>query len=440
MNKSNHNKPTYVVGYTFTNNQGFNATVIEYKGRKNIDIQFEDGCIVRKTTGSYIAKGFPLHPTYGKVKVGDTFACKCGDTVEVLEYVSSTKIKVKWLSDGCEKWTSSETLKLGINKNPNSFYAKGDIVQTNNFGQVEVMEYRSATDIIVKFEDGKLKSTSANSLSKGNVRPPDAFKDRNGSVFTTNSGWSCTVIKYASASHVEVVWQDGSESVERWCNLKNGTVKPLLQPSVAGVGFVGEGRFVNSTYKFLPEGKEYIHPRIYAYWQRMINRCYNEKEQMKPSSKAYIDCSVDESWKNMQNFAEWAYKKKQTWLKEGEFIWELDKDCLIKGNRIYSESTCTFLPPEINIVLADSPRPKGLPRGVNYIKPATSGAKEGYIARCHIQGERKYLGYYDDEMRTSRVYKKFKEAYIKELAEKYKDNLEIEAYNALINLTIDPYD
>lgn len=43
--KPNHNQPTYIVGYKFINKQGLDATVIAYRGRKDIDIQFED-CLV----------------------------------------------------------------------------------------------------------------------------------------------------------------------------------------------------------------------------------------------------------------------------------------------------------------------------------------------------------------------------------------------------------
>lgn len=40
--KPNHNPPTYTVGYKFINKQGLGATVCNYRGRKDIDIQFEE--------------------------------------------------------------------------------------------------------------------------------------------------------------------------------------------------------------------------------------------------------------------------------------------------------------------------------------------------------------------------------------------------------------
>ena len=432
-------KPTYVVGYEFTNKQGFKAVVIAYRGRKDIDVQFEDGAIVERTTGSYIAKGFPLHPTFGKVLVGDRFPCKCGDTVEVVEVVSSSKIRAKWLSDGAEKWTSADTLRLGVNRHPNNWrLSEGQQFQTNNHGTVTVVEFNSATDVVVKFEDGELKKTTSNALHKGVVRPDGFFKSRVGYKFVTNSGWSGEVVEYHNVHDVIVRWQDGSESSECWSDIAAKAIKPLFQPSVSGVGFVGQGRFVPKSYK-LAGDKEYADARIFAYWQRMITRCYNEKEQSKPSGRAYIGCSVREDWHNFQNFAEWAYKKPQAWFMEGDKIWELDKDSLVEGNKVYRADRCTFLPPELNTFFSDSTWSKDCPRGVNYIKPASTNSKEGWIARCNMNGERKYLGYFNDPMTAFYKYKDVKESYAEVLAEKYKGRIEDDVYLRLRNFKVHPY-
>ena len=141
----------------------------------------------------------------------------------------------------------------------------------------------------------------------------------------------------------------------------------------------------------------------------------------------------------MQNFVEWATSKPQSTYYAGDVIWELDKDLLVDGNRVYSQDFCTFLPPDINIFLSDRDWSEKCPRGVNYIKPATSGAKEGWIARCHINGKREYLGYYDDPMLAFYRYKDVKESYAKTLAERYKDTLERDAYLKLKEYVVSPY-
>ena len=38
---------------------------------------------------------------------------------------------------------------------------------------------------------------------------------------------------------------------------------------------------------------------------------------------------------------------------------QLDKDSLIKGNKVYSESTCVFIPQEVNSLLVKSTASRG---------------------------------------------------------------------------------
>lgn len=419
--KKNHNDPTYYVGFRYINKQGYAAEIVAYRHNKSIDIKFDDCDTILTTTGLYIKVGQPMHPIHGKPQVWDKFPCKDGDTVEIVEYVSATKVRCKWHSDGSEKWTDIKTLKTGVNKHPHNWkYKSGDIVNTKNNGNVEVIKYRSATDILIRFENGEEKSVKAQDLRMGHVRPDSKFVSRVGHEFITNSGWSGKVVEWNDAFNVVVKWQDGSSSVETWGYITSGGIKPLFQPSVCGVGYVGDGRFVPRGYKNLLHGKEYAPEELYAYWQRMLTRCYNEKEQAKPSGKTYIGCYVAEEWHNFQNFAEWASDNKYLGkLDELGNIWHLDKDILKQGNKVYHKKFCLFVPNEINVFFSGSEIGNTGYLGVNYIKPATKGSKQGYIARCHFAGERKYLGYYDTPELAYKAYRDAKIEAAKELADKW---------------------
>ena len=82
------------------------------------------------------------------------------------------------------------------------------------------------------------------------------------------------------------------------------------------------------------------HP-AYTKWQGMLNRAYGAS-----SGKWYDNVTVSESFKHYPIFKQWYLTQ---YLEEG---WELDKDLLVKGNKVYCASRCCFLPKEINSALA----------------------------------------------------------------------------------------
>lgn len=433
-------KTIYVVGYKYVNKQGLEAEIIEYNGRKDIMVRLSDG-FVGRTSSTSIKKGFPFSTTHGKIKIGDLIPTKSGDTVEVLDYVSHSEVKIKWLSDGTEKWVWLDVVKAGILKHPleNKVYV-GQVYKTNNYGDIKVVEINSSTDIVVEFESGELKTTNAIAILNGNVATE--FRSRTvaiGEEFKSNLGWTLKVIEYDGAHKVKVQWQDGSTSTEAAADIAKGSVQCLNQPSYQEVGYWGYGKYAPRNH-ILQEGQEYPEDRLIGYWARAMMRCYNPAEQAKPSSSAYIGCDILPDWHCLQNFYAWADSKPQSRYLDSEGkIWELDKDLLVKGNKTYGEQFCTFLPSEINVFLADKPRDK-MPRGVNYIRPKTLNSKDGYIARCHMNGVREYLGYYDTPMQAFYKYKEVKEQYAKALAEKWKHMLELAAYDALIAYQFQPYD
>lgn len=433
-------KTIYKEGYSYVNKQGLDAEVIQYNGRKDILVRLSDG-FVGKTNSTAIKKGFPFSNKYGKIKVGDLLPTKFGDTVEIMDYVKSTKVKVKWLSDGTEKWVGLDVIKAGILKHPlkNKVYI-GEVYKTKHYGDIKVVEVNSATDIVVEFESGELKKTSVRAILAGNVATElRSTKVSIGQEFKSNSGWSLKVLEYNGFADVKVEWEDGSISTESAADIAKGSVLCLNQPTSQGVGYWGYGKYPPRNH-ILKEGQEYPDERIVGYWSRAISRCYNIAEQAKPSSSAYVGCDILKEWHCLQNFYTWADSKPQSRYLDNEGkIWELDKDLLVKGNKTYGEMFCTFLPPEVNVFLGDKPRDK-MPRGVNHIQPKTPKSKDGYIARCHINGVREYLGYYDTPMEAFVKYKEAKESHARTLAEKWRGMLESVAYEALMAYQVEPYD
>lgn len=161
--------------------------------------------------------------------------------------------------------------------------------------------------------------------------------------------------------------------------------------------------------------------KSYQVWVGMLERCYNDKTRNIYMS--YSDCEVCESWLYFSNFKEWFDRH----YVEG---FALDKDILVKGNRIYSPDKCCFVPQEINNVV----QRRKHSRGSTLIGVYKSGKK--YSA--HIGGKyRVYIGTFDSQLEAFKEYKCVKEGIIKKLADKYKKQLEPRVYEALYNYKVE---
>ena len=171
--------------------------------------------------------------------------------------------------------------------------------------------------------------------------------------------------------------------------------------------------------------------REYDAWSRMLFRCTKDGIKHCPS---YNGCMVSTNFLSYTFFYDWCQAQIGFDNKdENNKSWNLDKDLLVKGNKIYSEDTCVFIPASVNMRLVTCKKTRGdYPVGVCF----SSYAKK-FCASCNM-GKRKtkYLGYFDDPKQAFLAYKTFKEALIKEVANEYKDQIDPRAYQALINYEV----
>lgn len=105
-------------------------------------------------------------------------------------------------------------------------------------------------------------------------------------------------------------------------HIKTGKVNDPYFPSRCGIGYIGVGKYgsMNS-------------PRKYQLWSNMMKRCYEEGQAV-----------VCNRWHNLQWFCE---DLKQLpgysqWCVNKDY--QLDKDILSDDTKIYSPSTCHFIP------------------------------------------------------------------------------------------------
>lgn len=224
-----------------------------------------------------------------------------------------------------------------------------------------------------------------------------------------------TTVKYRNCdTKVEIICKKhGSffQTPYNHCNKKQGCPKcanDLLKTIILGFG-------INDLEK-----RDEI---AYRRWRNTIVRCYSKDYLSKYPT--YIGCSVCEEWRYFSNFKKWFDEK----YVEG---WDLDKDILVKGNKIYSPNTCCFVPNEINALLNKCKRSRG--------KTGIMGVvfrRGRYIARLNKFGVCNQVGVFDDKNDAFNAYKQAKEDYIKEMADKWKDKLEPRVYEALYNYKVE---
>ena len=96
-----------------------------------------------------------------------------------------------------------------------------------------------------------------------------------------------------------------------------------------------------------------------------------------------------------------------------------------------SPETCAFVPQQINKLFIKSEKTRGeYPLGVHC-------TGKSFEARVNINGKGKHLGTFKTVEEAFQAYKNAKEAYIKEMADKWKDKIRPETYQALINYQVE---
>ena len=243
-------------------------------------------------------------------------------------------------------------------------------------------------------------------------------KMETGSKYKVNCETSLTIVEDLGWDNVIVRFDSGYVTKTKRSSILKGTVKDKLFRSVCGVGYLGDGEYSRVDRKV-----------AYQTWVDVLKRVYVEKK----SRTSYLDVSVCDEWHNFQNFAEWFYNQEFYEAKdENGKRYDLDKDILVKGNKIYSPETCCFVPSEINCLFIRNKRFRGnLPIGVTKSgKRFVSRLSKGF-------GNRVFLGSFKTETEAFLAYKKAKELYLRELAEKYRNKVCNKTYLALVKYEVD---
>ena len=247
-----------------------------------------------------------------------------------------------------------------------------------------------------------------------------SYKDCVGKVCKSKSSGDFKVLKYNNAKDVEIQFLETEyRKVAEIKEVRNGGVKDPYSPSVFGVGTLG------TKYPTMING---VRTKEYGLWVRMLERCYSDS--FKKKNPTYIYCEVSDKFKSYEYFYEWCNKQ----IGSDNEGWQLDKDLLVKGNKVYSENSCVFIPQEINSLLIKSTAS----RGEHLIGVCWSNTHKAFKAQVSKnKGKSEHLGCFKTEIEAFNAYKEAKEAFVKEQANKFKSQIDPRAYNALMNYTVE---
>lgn len=138
----------------------------------------------------------------------------------------------------------------------------------------------------------------------------------------SDTGWDSVVVRFLNT---------GFQQSATRSQIKKGQLMDRLAPVICGIGYMGGTKHKSKIGK-----RDNPH---YTRWTHMLRRCYDQKT--KQSMPTYDGCYVCDEWHNFQNYADWCDKN---------YIagYQLDKDILIEGNKIYSPETCKFVSQQEN--------------------------------------------------------------------------------------------
>lgn len=350
-------------------------------------------------------------------KVGDRFQNNKGYWYTVVEVHRCDNIIVEFDEDKFRKKTAKHYIQSGCINLPK--VRVGQWYKDKLGNDVQIVHMEGTHKVTFQWKDGYKRVCSSTVISLNTLMREEDSRRLNphfkvGDTGKLKDGTAWEIIDYVKASNIKirVITDPPWETTVQGGNLLTGSIKNRGKPSLFGIGILGEVD-VNCD------------EMSYKSWAGMLKRVYHpHTDQM---AITYGGCSVAEEWFRFENYLKWF--NHQTVQPK----WHLDKDLLVPGNKIYSPETCVFVPRAINTFLTNRHNHRGpWPVGVTYHERLNK-----WQASCNVHGKSEYLGVFTSPDEAFATYKVRKEQVAKELAEMWKDLIDIRAYNALMSFTVD---
>ena len=201
------------------NKQGLKLAIVAYRGANDLDVQFEDGEIVRHRTYDDFKKGRIFKP---KHHIGQTNTATNGMKITLIAYRNHKDVDVEFEDGYVHYHTTFSTFMRGSVGHPETtLNAKASDRHVGETGiskhgkPMKIIRWGSKVDIDVEFDDGYVaEHRRYHNFKRGSIGHPDDDKvskfDKTGDVSTSTKGQKMTIETYRSSKDVDIRFEDGT--------------------------------------------------------------------------------------------------------------------------------------------------------------------------------------------------------------------------------------
>lgn len=221
--RNNYKNDTYEkwIGVSKITRRNQKMTIIGYRSPQDIDIEFEDGTIVKNKTVNLFCANQIRNPNY-KPHIGEIIKSNNGQYMKIIEWKNKDNIDVEFEDNTIVYSKSYSSFKKGKIANPNYNKYIGQVSMANNGQKMKIIEYRNSHDIDVEFEDGIIvESRSMNCFNRGTIRNPNFINHHKrkivnnkekyiGKIGYSSKGQMFRIIDYKGCENVDIEFEDGN--------------------------------------------------------------------------------------------------------------------------------------------------------------------------------------------------------------------------------------
>lgn len=255
-------------------------------------------------------------------------------------------------------------------------------------------------------------------------------------------GKEISIIRYSNNHDIDILLADGhivkNTRYDNFLNLKNSTIEDKVNKmSLSGKKNKGIARPSNKLkYNIAILDSICVDccgrlKSSYISWFCMLKRSYDKKYKIEHNT--YKDVTCCDEWNKYSNFEKWY---DENYWECGEEKMSLDKDILIKGNKIYSPDTCIIVPQRINALFTKNDYNRNMFIGVYKDKKC----KSRYVSKISKNGKFEWIGRFNTPEDAFYAYKEAKENYVKQVANEYKQkypNFPHKLYDAMYKYNVE---